>query len=138
VLQEITRYHGCFNTAPTIRTKDETASMERMRGSQLRRIHVYRYYGRAYINPRTYINAFGKKFEVRSYAPLSSDRSFVKFSDLFAAPLPSPRYPTRFVELISVLDELLIRVQVSIKNLRAMFASVHWTFNVSHAIRMFF
>jgi len=74
---------------------------------------------------------------VRSYAPLPSDRSFVKFSDLFAAPLPSPQYPTRFVELISVLDELLIRVQVSIKNLRTMFASAHWTFNVSHAIRCF-
>jgi len=112
VLQEITRYHGGFNTAPTtIRTKDETASIERMRGSQLCRIHVYRYYGRAYINPRTYISAFGKRLEVRSYAPLPSDRSFVKFSDLFATPLPTPRYPTRFVELISVFDELLIRVQ---------------------------
>lgn len=134
LLQKITRYHGGFNMTPTtIRTKAETTSadiIEYMRGSQLRiycKIHIYRYYGRVYINPRTYVSEFGKRLEVCSYAPLPSSRSFVKFSDLFgAALLSSPQYPTRFVELISILDKLLIWVAISIKNFRAVLY-VYWT-----------
>lgn len=72
-----------------------------------RKVHIYRRYRRAYINPRTYVSPARDAKCVSTHCHVSG-RSFVKFSDLFTVPLFCRTHDLS-IGFTSIADESTIR-----------------------------